>query len=65
MEISQQNDVDRVWDTSKYHPKLFGEHIQDQSHSMLRGQGKVKRKILVLGGVMHVFGSVFRQESEK
>ena len=22
MEISQYNDMDRVWDTSKYHPKL-------------------------------------------
>ena len=22
MEISQNNDMDRLWDTSKYHPKL-------------------------------------------
>ena len=39
----------------------FGEHIQgqDQGHSKSRGQGTVKQEILYLGGVIHVFRSVF------
>ena len=62
MEISQYNDIGRVWDTSNYHPKLS---VSIFKVKVIQGQGKVKLKILGLGSMMHVFGSVFCQEHEK
>ena len=43
MEISQYNDMDRVWDTFQHHPISSGEHLQGQGHSRSRGQGKAKQ----------------------
>ena len=54
----------RVWDTSKYPPKSFVTLCQMrgiQGHKVK----KVKFKILSLGGVLHIFGSDFRQEHKK
>ena len=61
MEISQYNDMDRVWDISRYHPKLLvsTEHIQDQGHSRSRGQAKVKLKTLGLAGVIRGVATKF------
>ena len=44
--------MDCVWDTSKYHPKLS---VGIFKVRVIQGQGKVKWKILGLGGVVHVF----------
>ena len=63
MEISQYNDMGRVWDTCKYHPKLSvsifkAKVTQDQVKE------RSNSKFLGFGGVIHVFGSVFRQKRE-
>ena len=38
--------------------------MQGQGHSKSRGQGKVKLKFFGLGGVIHVFGLVFVENTE-
>ena len=53
--------MDCVWDTSKYDPKLS----VSICHSMSRGQGKFKLKILCLGRVIHVFRSFFSSRTRK
>ena len=60
MEISQYNDMDRVWDTFKHHHKLSMSIFKVK---VIQVQ-EVKLKILGSGSVIHVFGSVFRQERE-
>ena len=46
--------MDRVWDTSKYHPKPFLTLCKDK---VIQGQEvkKVKYKMVGLGSVIHVF----------
>ena len=56
--------MDHVWKTYKYHPKLLVSIFQVnviQGHEIK----KVKHEIFALGGVMHVFRPVFRQERPK
>ena len=66
METSQYNYMERVWDTSKYDPKLSGStYIQGQGHSRSRGQGTVELKKIYSGRVIRVLRPVFRQEREK
>ena len=67
MEVSQYeyNDMDRAWDTSKYHPKLSVSIFKVRVIKGHEGQGNVKLKILGLGGVIHVFGSVVCKDREK
>ena len=63
MEISRYNDMNRVWDTSNYHPKLSVSISRSRSFKVTRSR-KDQLKILGLGGVIHDFESVFRQEHE-
>ena len=53
--------MDRVWDTPRCPPKPF---VTLRQIKVIQGHEvkKVKFKILSLGGVIHVFGSDFRQE---
>ena len=61
IEIEPRNDMDRVWDTSKYPSKSFVTFCQMK---VIKGQNfkKVILKILSLGWATPVFGSDFRQE---
>ena len=67
MEISQYNNMDRVGDTSKYHPRFTVniERIERQDHSRSRGQGKIKLKSLCLSDVMHVLSQLSVKSAEK
>ena len=56
--------MDRVWDTSKYHPKPFVTLCQVKVIQRQEVK-KVKFNILGLGGVIHIFRSDFRQERKK
>ena len=58
MEISPYNDTDRVWDTSKYHPKLSVITSRSRSFKVTRSR-KGQTEIFGLGSVIHVFGSFF------
>ena len=65
MEISQYNNMDRVWDTGSClgHFQVlslaFGEHIQGQGHEVN------ERSDWKFCSGRHVFRSVFREEREK
>ena len=64
MEVSRYNNMDHVWHTSKYHPKLPGRIFKIKSFKVTRSR-KGQAEMFMFCARIHVFSSVIRKKSEK